>query len=68
MVLSERLSNLITSFKKKLEALDQEEILIPVNVDSKRFEDELFIGSVFCGDLSGSQKISESTEYNQETK
>ena len=39
------------------ETFNQEGTMNTLKVNSKTFEDEMFIGSVFCSDLSGSQKV-----------
>ncbi len=41
---------------------------ITMKMGSEMVEDEMFIGSVFCNVLSGSQKKSEGTQHNQDIK
>jgi len=66
MAFSGRLINLKTLLKNNLQAFDQEAVLNTVNIDSKSFEDEMFIGSVFCSDLSGSLKVSIHNKQKQD--
>ncbi len=40
-----------------MEAFFKEEEINTINIVSETFEDEMFIGSVFCSDLSCGQKI-----------
>ena len=50
------------------ETLNQEGALNTLKVDSKMFEDEMFIGSVFCSDLSSSQKVMIHNQQKQDIK
>jgi len=58
MTFSERLIMLIHSIKNNnIEASIREKEINTLNIGLEMFEDEMFIGSVFCCDLSGNQKI-----------
>ena len=68
MPFSGRLINLKHFLKNNLEAFIPEEEINSINIGSETFEDEMFIGSVFCSDLSCGQKILVNNQQDKNTK
>ena len=57
MTLNGRLFSLRHFLKNNLEAFKPEEEINTLDISSGPIEDEMFIGSVFCSDLSGGLRI-----------
>lgn len=68
MAFNERPINLRHFIKSNMEAFFKVEEINTINIVSDTFEDEMFIGSVFCSDLSYGQKISANNQQDQNTK
>jgi len=68
MAISGRLLHLKHFFKNNIEVFIPEEEINAINMGSETFEDEMFIGSVFCSDLSCGQKIWANKQQAQNTK
>lgn len=68
MAFSERLINLRHCFRNNTEAFNKKGATNPLKVGSEMFEDEMFIGSIFCSDLSGSQKVLVRNQQKQDVK
>lgn len=68
MAFNGRPINLRHFIKSNKEAFFKEEEINTINIVSDTFEDEMFIGSVFCSDLSGTQKILANKQQEQNTK
>lgn len=68
MAFNGRPINLRHFIKSNMEAFFKEEEINTIHLVSETFEDEMFIGSVFCSDLSGNQKILMNMQQEQNTK
>ncbi|MGB5498235.1 MAG: hypothetical protein WBM77_04860 [Maribacter sp.] len=54
--------------KSNMEAFFKEEEINTIHLVSETFGDEMFIGSVFCSDLPGNQKIMANKQQEQNIK
>ena len=68
MVFKGRRRNKRQFLKNNMGACIPEERIKTINMGSGVIEDEMFIGSVFCSDLSKSQKVLVNHQQNQNTK
>ena len=68
MAFSGKLIDLKHFLINNTETFNQEGALNTMKVDSKTLEDEMFIGSIFCSDLSGNQKVLIHNQQKQDIK